>query len=100
MILYNIIMSFAVAVVNVLHWILCRLLGADFVRTDRGGLITFHGPGQLVAYPIINLKAFRLGMKTYICQLQKTVIGTCLKMGVTAETSPEHTGVWVKDRKI
>ncbi|XP_063909640.1 octanoyl-[acyl-carrier-protein]:protein N-octanoyltransferase LIPT2, mitochondrial isoform X2 [Zophobas morio] len=74
-------------------------LGADFFKTNRGGLITFHGPGQLVVYPIINLKDFKPSMRWYVCQIEKTVIQLCKKMGLEAETSP-HTGVWVKDKKI
>ena len=73
--------------------------GADFIRTDRGGLITFHGPGQLVVYPIINLKDFKIGMRTYVQHLEKTVIQTCDKYGIRAGTT-ENTGVWVNDEKI
>ncbi|XP_008200951.2 octanoyl-[acyl-carrier-protein]:protein N-octanoyltransferase LIPT2, mitochondrial [Tribolium castaneum] len=74
-------------------------LGAEFHRTDRGGLITFHGPGQLVVYPILNLKDFKPSMRWYVCHIEKTVIRLCKKMGIEAETSP-HTGVWVNDNKI
>ena len=73
--------------------------GAEFYRTNRGGLITYHGPGQLVAYPIINLKNFKLGVRDYVCQLQNTLIKTCKDFGVTAKSTDE-TGVWVEDRKI
>ena len=73
--------------------------GAEFYRTNRGGLITFHGPGQLVAYPVLNLKQFRLGIRDYVCQLQKTMIKTCKDFDVQA-TSTDETGVWVQDRKI
>ncbi|XP_022288852.1 octanoyl-[acyl-carrier-protein]:protein N-octanoyltransferase LIPT2, mitochondrial-like [Crassostrea virginica] len=73
--------------------------GADFVSTDRGGLITFHGPGQLVAYPVINLKNFKPSMKWYVCALEKTMIDTCRKFGLTANANQE-TGVWIEDRKV
>lgn len=73
--------------------------GAEFHRTNRGGLITFHGPGQLVAYPVLNLKNFNLGMRDYVCKLEKTMIKTCDYFGVRAKTT-EDTGVWVEDRKI
>ncbi|KAK7074924.1 putative lipoyltransferase 2, mitochondrial [Halocaridina rubra] len=76
-----------------------KSLGADFVRTNRGGLITFHGPGQLVAYPILHLSSFQPGIKWYVCALEKTVIRTCHSFGVSASTSP-HTGVWVGDNKV
>lgn len=83
-------------------------LGADFVRSNRGGLITFHGPGQLVAYPILDLRKFMtsinltsdkrlklLGMKWYINTLEEVVIQT-LKHGFDLHgfRSP-NTGVWV-----
>lgn len=74
--------------------------GAEFVRTDRGGLITFHGPGQLVAYPILNLKLFRPSMRWYIEMLEQTVIDLCAdKYSLTASRSAD-TGVWIGDRKI
>ena len=76
-----------------------RGLGADFVRTNRGGLVTFHGPGQLVAYPILNLKDFTPSVRWYICALQKTMIRMCKHYGLQAK-STEHTGVWIEDRKI
>lgn len=74
-------------------------LGAQFYKTNRGGLITFHGPGQLVAYPILDLKQFRTSIKWYVCQIEKMIIRLCAEFGIKAETSPD-TGVWVNDRKI
>ena len=85
-----------------------RALGADFVRTNRGGLITFHGPGQLVAYPILNLRDFApeaatrkslLGMKWYINTLEQIIIDLCQDYSITGTRSP-HTGVWVGNNKI
>lgn len=76
-----------------------RNLGAEFHKTNRGGLITFHGPGQLVAYPIINLKNFDPSVRWYVCHIEKTIINLCKKYGITARTT-EDTGVWVDNRKI
>lgn len=76
-----------------------RKLGAEFYKTNRGGLITFHGPGQLVAYPIINLKSFQPSMKWYVCHIEKTVIDLCKGYGIEAQVTSD-TGVWVEDRKI
>jgi len=76
-----------------------RKLGAEFYRTNRGGLITFHGPGQLVAYPIINLKNFEPSVRWYVCHIEKTIIDLCKRHGITAKTT-EDTGVWVENRKI
>lgn len=80
-----------------------RRLGADFCRTDRGGLITFHGPGQLVVYPILNLAQFGkrdvLGgsVRWYVAQLESTLIRLCkTEFGLPTKTSP-HTGVWTSD---
>ncbi|ERL87224.1 putative lipoyltransferase 2, mitochondrial isoform X1 [Dendroctonus ponderosae] len=76
-----------------------RNTGADFHKTNRGGLITFHGPGQLVVYPILNLKHFTPSMRWYVCQIEKTIIRLCEKFGLKAETSPD-TGVWIGNNKI
>lgn len=76
-----------------------RQLGAEFHRTNRGGLITFHGPGQLVAYPILNLKQFTPSVRWYVCHLEKTIISLCAELGLSAKTTPD-TGVWIKNRKI
>ncbi|XP_059048991.1 putative lipoyltransferase 2, mitochondrial [Achroia grisella] len=76
-----------------------RELGAEFKKTNRGGLITFHGPGQLVAYPIINLKHFKPSVKCYVHNLEETVIQICDELGIKANRSP-HTGVWVDDNKV
>ncbi|XP_031617941.1 putative lipoyltransferase 2, mitochondrial [Contarinia nasturtii] len=74
-------------------------LGAEFYKTNRGGLITFHGPGQLVAYPILNLKEFEPSIRWYVCHLEKTIIDVCKQFNLNAKTTPD-TGVWIDDRKI
>uniref|UniRef100_UPI00398E7888 octanoyl-[acyl-carrier-protein]:protein N-octanoyltransferase LIPT2, mitochondrial n=1 Tax=Pristiophorus japonicus TaxID=55135 RepID=UPI00398E7888 len=76
-----------------------RRLGAEFHRADRGGLITFHGPGQLVCYPILNLAHFKKSVRWYVGQLERTAVRLCSRFGIDAETSPD-TGVWVGDDKI
>jgi lipoyl(octanoyl) transferase len=73
--------------------------GIAVERTDRGGRVTYHGPGQLVGYPIVNLGA-AADVKAYVCELQRVIISVCSSFGVTAETDPEHVGVWVGDAKI
>lgn len=77
-----------------------RNLGAEFYRTNRGGLITFHGPGQLVAYPIIHLQQFKLGMRWYVSTLEELIIRTCKELGIADATRTEHTGIWINDKKI
>jgi lipoyl(octanoyl) transferase 2 len=76
-----------------------KSLGAEFHKTNRGGLITFHGPGQLVAYPIINLKNFNPSVRWYVCHIEKTIIDVCKRYEIDAKTT-EDTGVWVENRKI
>lgn len=73
-----------------------RSLGADFVRSNRGGLITFHGPGQLTVYPILHLPHMSRTLKWYVCALERSVIRACRTLGVETHTSP-YTGVWVSD---
>lgn len=74
-------------------------LGAEFHKTNRGGLITFHGPGQLVCYPILNLRDFDCTVKKYVCLLERTVIRVCRDLGIEARTT-EDTGIWVGNQKI
>jgi lipoyl(octanoyl) transferase len=75
-------------------------LGAPLVETDRGGDITFHGPGQLIAYPIIDLREARLGVMEYVRSLEEVVIRTVRDYGIEGELECGRTGVWVGDRKI
>lgn len=74
--------------------------GAEFVEAMRGGQTTFHGPGQLVAYPILDLRTHKLTPRTYVCLLEKSLIAVCATHGIKAMTT-EHTGVWTSpDDKI
>ncbi|XP_017081639.1 putative lipoyltransferase 2, mitochondrial [Drosophila eugracilis] len=77
-----------------------RKLGADFHRTDRGGLITFHGPGQLVVYPILHLRQFKPSMRWYVATLERMVIETCHQLGISGATTTKDTGIWVGELKI
>ena len=75
--------------------------GIDVVETDRGGLITYHGPGQLVAYPIIRLRG-RGGPHWYVRTLERVIIGALAEFNLPAATVEGLTGVWTADgqRKI
>jgi lipoyl(octanoyl) transferase len=73
-------------------------LGATFVRIDRGGDITFHGPGQLVAYPIVELRD-PLDLRRYVRTLEAAIIGTAARFGVNGERVEGLTGVWVEGRR-
>ena len=75
-------------------------LGVDTHATDRGGETTYHGPGQLVGYPIVNLRRWGRGVRTYVETLEQVLIGTLSEFGITAHSEGKPTGVWVEDRKI
>ena len=74
-------------------------LGARVVRVDRGGQITFHGPGQLVGYPIVGLNSIG-GVRNYVRGLEATVISSLAKYGVKSGQIDGFTGVWVGKAKI
>ena len=67
---------------------------------DRGGDITYHGPGQIVGYPIINLDDWKRDTHKYLRALEETVIKTCAEYDIIGGREPKYTGVWVEDRKI
>jgi lipoate-protein ligase B len=69
-------------------------LGVELVQSDRGGDITFHGPGQLVAYPIVRLIDHGLLVGAYVRKLQEAVIATLAELGVAAQRDPGAVGVW------
>jgi len=79
---------------------------AKFYKINRGGDITYHGPGQIVAYPIIDLEVFHLGIKSYIELLEESIIQTIAEFGLKGERLNGATGVWLdtnvpgKTRKI
>jgi lipoate-protein ligase B len=75
-------------------------LGVPLYRVGRGGGATFHGPGQLVAYPIVRLAAAGRDVHRYVRSLEAALIATCAHFGVAAATPPDQTGVWVGTRKI
>ena len=70
-------------------------LGAEFYHIDRGGDITFHGPGQRVCYPIIDLDAIGIGVRRYIEALEQSVIDLAKEYGIEAHRSEGASGVWV-----
>ncbi|MEJ5171249.1 MAG: lipoyl(octanoyl) transferase LipB [Fimbriimonadales bacterium] len=77
-----------------------RELGIAVCRTDRGGDVTYHGPGQLVAYPIFHLDLVGRDLHAWLRSLEEALIRTLAVFGVSARRFPPHTGVWVADRKI
>ena len=75
-------------------------LGVNLYRSSRGGDITCHEPGQLVVYPVLNLKILHLGVKDYVGMLEKAVIGFLGEFGIDGMTIKGRPGVWVGNNKI
>ena len=72
----------------------------EIIQTDRGGDVTYHGPGQLVGYPIIDLKRVGLGVKSYVNHLESLLIAVLNEYNIDAHIREGKPGVWVDDRKI
>ena len=85
---------------------ICESRGIDLHEIDRGGDITYHGPGQIVVYPIIDLEEFNIGIKSYISMLEDVAIETLKPFGIKGEKDGKAMGVWldagnsIKARKI
>ncbi|HAA87684.1 MAG TPA: octanoyltransferase [Verrucomicrobiales bacterium] len=69
-------------------------------ETNRGGKATYHGPGQLVGYPILNLRSYQKDLHIYLRSLEKSLINACKECNIDATTRDGFTGVWCKNRKI
>lgn len=78
-----------------LNYIQLQAREATFFRTDRGGDITYHGPGQIVGYPIIDLENFGIGLRQYIYSIEEAIIRAVAEYGIEAGRDPKATGVWI-----
>src|SRR5437764_3390648 len=74
--------------------------GVELFEVERGGDVTFHGPGQLVGYPIIDLKRHRQDLHWYLRKLEEALINTLADYGITGERNTAYTGVWTRGKKI
>ena len=74
--------------------------GVDVFEVERGGDVTFHGPGQLVGYPVVDLRKHREDLHWYLRRLEEGLITGLGRLGIAAETNPGLTGVWTGGRKI
>ena len=74
--------------------------GVDVFEVERGGDVTFHGPGQLVGYPILDLTAYKQDLHWYLRTLEQALIDALAILGIPAERNPGYTGVWTNGRKI
>jgi len=74
--------------------------GIPVIRVERGGVITFHGPGQLIMYPIIDLNAARMRVVDYVEKLEEVMIRAVADLGIMAERNPLNRGIWVGNKKL
>jgi lipoyl(octanoyl) transferase len=74
--------------------------GVSFYPTDRGGDITYHGPGQLVGYPILDLREWKRDVVGYVRAIEQVIIDMLGEYGIAAGRIPKLTGVWVEERKV
>ena len=75
-------------------------LGIDVCEVDRGGDATYHGPGQLVAYPVLDLNQWTPSIKWYLRKLEEVIIAVLARYGLAGERLERHTGVWVGGAKV
>lgn len=74
--------------------------GIDLCETDRGGDVTYHGPGQLVGYPILDLEPARRDIRRYVTDIEEVVLRVLARFSIVGRRDPPHRGVWVGPRKI
>jgi len=74
--------------------------GVELFEAERGGDVTFHGPGQLVGYPIVNLREHKQDLHWYLRQVEEVLIRALRVIGIASERSEGRTGVWTEGRKI
>jgi lipoyl(octanoyl) transferase len=74
--------------------------GVDVFEIERGGDVTFHGPGQLVGYPILDLKGYKPDLHWYLRTLEEALVVALAELGIPAGRNPPFTGVWTRNRKI
>lgn len=77
-----------------------RAAGIPIVQTGRGGFATWHGPGQLVGYPVVAIGRRGIAVKDMVRLLEEVLIDHCRSVGVPAVRDPDHPGVWVEGRKV
>ena len=77
-----------------------RRQGVELFEVERGGDVTFHGPGQLVGYPIIDLKRHRQDLHWYLRQVEQFLIDALATYGLRGTRRPPYTGVWLDERKV
>lgn len=70
------------------------------LQVDRGGQVTYHGPGQLVLYPLLDLKRLQIGVRDYVCHIEQAIIDTCAEWNIQAERKDGAPGVYVAGAKI
>lgn len=70
------------------------------IKVDRGGQVTYHGPGQIVAYPLLDLKRLKIGVRDYVCKIEQALIDTLADWNIHAERRDGAPGVYVGDAKI
>jgi lipoyl(octanoyl) transferase len=73
-----------------------RQIGAEFFHIDRGGDITYHGPGQIVGYPILDLEQVGISLRDYIDSIEESIIGVCDQWGIEAGRIAGASGVWIE----
>ncbi|MBK7107349.1 MAG: lipoyl(octanoyl) transferase LipB [Ignavibacteriae bacterium] len=74
--------------------------GIEVFEIDRGGDITYHGPGQIVGYAVLNLSDWKKDTHLYLRSLEEVIIDTCADYGITSKRIDKYTGVWIDNRKI
>ena len=79
---------------------LVRNQGFEVIESNRGGNVTYHGPGQFVGYLLVNLEHFRKDVQWYVWSLEEWIIRVLAQFGLTADRKPAYRGVWVADEKI